>query len=589
MKNEKIKKRITIITIALVIIIGLGLIIIYPLIHFHQNEKKVLEAVERYFEINKNQLPTEGNLKTIEVTELLDKKYLTDLRTAYNTDTCQSRKSWVKVRKEKGKYQYYTYLKCGVFESKVDHEGPVITLEGKETINLERTEKFIDPGVKSIVDKNDGTIDKKEVSIKGEVNKDKVGTYTITYTAFDSLYNKTEVTRKVVVSQSLTKTVKNETDNDNIYKGLGVNNYITFSGQLFRIVGLDNDGNIKIVSDEDIASVDYNSIDKWLNDYYYNNLNEESKKYLVTNYNWCNDTISKDQTDTIKTCNKQENKKNVGLLAINEYNSTLKEGGSYLYTNTINWTANSLDSKKAWTTRDSFIGMNSRYLEYSKDYNFKVRPSVVLKKNIKVKSGDGTIDNPYNIGDFKKGKPGTDVSERTSGEYVRYGGTLYRIVGKDSEGYTKVISVNNLADVTVEYGSGNQYNPNKKDNIGYIIENSVSKYAKVGIFAKREIEVPIYEGGATYSGKKTTKKYNIKFSAPSMYDMYSARYDSFWYIESSKNADNKYLSSYNGTVYFDMTDIGEVDAHIIYTGYLKKSSVIVSGSGTMNDPYEINY
>lgn len=589
MEKNKVKKNVTVIIIALIVIIGLWLIIIYPLIKFNENEKTVINATKRYFEINSNKLPREGDIKTISVGDLLDQKYITDLRTAYNNDTCEARTSWVKVKKVNGDYKYYVYLKCGIFSSNVDHEGPEIVLNGDDKIEIEKGEKFVDPGVKSVKDNTDGNIDLKKVYTKGEVNTDKVGTYIITYGAIDSFENKTEVQRKVVVSQSLSNTVEINTDKDNIYKGAVQNNYIRFSGQLFRIVGLDSNGNVKIVSNEDIASVDYKSVNDWLNNYYYNNLAKSSRKYVVTNYEWCSDSVSKDKVDSVNKCNNKEIKQNVGLLSINEYNSSLKEGESYLYTNTINWTMNALNSKKAWTTKDNFIGKTSKYLEYSRNYNFKVRPSLVLKKGIKIKSGDGTVDNPYDIGDFKIAKPGSKVSKRYSGEYIKYGGNLYRIINSDSEGYTKVISIYNLADYTTTYGSGNQYNPNKADNIAYVIENTVSTYNKVGIFAKHQIEVPIYKGIATYSGEKTTKKYNVKFSAPSMYEMYSSYYDSFWYIESSKQSDIKYASSYNGTVYFDMDDITDINTHIMYTGYMKKTSVIISGSGTMSDPYEVDY
>ena len=160
-------------------------------------------------------------------------------------------------------------------------------------------------------------------------------------------------------------------------------------------------------------------------------------------------------------------------------------------------------------------------------------------------------------------------------------------VGNQSDKFFDLVALEkddfiNFGDRIREYGE--KLNDDVVD-----IENTVSTYNKVGIFAKHQIEVPIYKGIATYSGEKTTKKYNVKFSAPSMYEMYSSYYDSFWYIESSKQSDIKYASSYNGTVYFDMDDITDINTHIMYTGYMKKTSVIISGSGTMSDPYEVDY
>ncbi len=587
MEKNKIQKNISIIMTIVVIALGLWFIIIYPLIHFNANERKVLEAGKRYFQINSNRLPNEKNLTTVSLRTLLDQKYITDLRTAYNRDTCSGKDSWVKVKKIGGEYKYYVYLKCGVMNSSIDHKGPEIRLKGKETIEVEKNSKFVDPGIESVRDNTDGTMDIKDVHIKNNVDTSKIGSYTITYSAIDSFENKTEVTRKVVVSQSLEETVKKATDNDQIYKGKKVNNYIKFSGQLFRIVGVNADGTVKIVSDENISHVDYQSVDKWLNEYYYSHISDHSKEYLVNHYSFCKDTISKEQVDSKVNCDNEKNKQNVGLLSINEYNKSLKEGESYLYTDTINWTSDQLNSKKAWTVRSVFFGQDSKFLDYDQTYNFNVRPVLILKKGIKILAGDGSITNPYDIGDFKTAKGGTSTTKRYSGEYITYGGITYRIVEPNVDGYTKVISINDIFGESVGYGDGDQYNPNNKENIGYYIENNVSKNIKVGIFTKHDVNVPIYKEKATYTGKKTTKKYNIKFAAPSMYEMYSTYFDSVWYVEST-NGDMKYLSSYNGTVYSSMNEI-ELSAKARFTAYLKKSAVIVSGAGTLENPYKVSY
>lgn len=589
MEKNKTNKTVSIIIVVALIIVVLWFIIIYPLIRFNANENMVMEATKRYFEVNYTQLPKEGEIRTVSVRTLLDQKYITDLRTAYNRDTCSGKESWAKVRKINGKYQYYVYLKCGAISSNVDHQGPTITLKGKTTLEVEKGSTFKDPGIESVRDNTDGTMDTKDVTVKSNVDTSKIGTYTVTYQIEDSFSNMTTVTRKVIVSQSLAKTVEEVTEKKNVYQGNVTNNYIRFSGQLFRIVGANSDGTVKIVSDENISQVDYQSLDKWLNTYYYNHLADSSKEYLEQNYSWCSDTVKEGEVNTKNTCKSEKNKQNVGLLSINDYNNSLKEGESYLYTNTINWTYSKKDSKNAWTVKDGFFGQESKYLGYSITYPFNVRPALVLKKGVKIQSGDGTLTHPYEIGDFKEAKGGSKTTTRYSGEYVSYGSTLYRIVDANVDGYTKVIAVYNLANDTISYGTGDQYNPEKEGNIGYYIENNASKYIKTGIFVKHEISVPIYTKRATYTGKKTEKNYQVKFAAPSMFEMYSSYYDSFWYIESSKDTSVRYLSSYNGTVYYSMDSVTQQQAHMRFVGFLKKSSVIVSGSGTKEDPYKLSY
>lgn len=586
MKKNNVKGTITKIIIALIILIIVYVLFIYPLIKFNENEDTMLNATKRYYEINSTALPAEGEVKTVTLLTLLDQQYITDLRTAYNGDSCDAKSSFVKVRRKSGQYTYYVYLKCGNFSSNIDHDGPVITLNGKETENVERGEKFKDPGVKSVIDNTDGKIDVKDVDVRGSVNTKRAGTYTITYTAVDSLENKTTVKRKVVVTQNLAKTVEKATDKDNYYKGTPTNNYVSFNGQLFRAVGLDKDGNTKIVATEDISNVDYNSVYDWLNTYY-DSLDKDSKKYVVTNYNFCSDSVSSKKVDTIKNCDSYKNTGNAGLLSINEYNISTKEGESYLYTQTINWTANEKSSSKAWTTRNQFFDHDGKYYDYNKNYNFNVRPVLVIKKKTLVKSGSGTASNPFVIGNFKSVKPGSSVNKMRAGEYILYRNLLYR-VSSVTDKDVKVIS-NSSYQLTTNDVQDTVYNPNKKGTIGYLLENEISKQISTKIFKKHKVTVPTYSSYATFSGKHSSKTYNVIFSVPSLYDLYSTSFVPTWFIEYSKKYKSCYGSN-NGTVLIpDEKSTNDPPTRTKFCSYLRNDAVVVSGSGTRNDPYVLSY
>ena len=143
-------------------------------------------------------------------------------------------------------------------------------------------------------------MDIKDVEIdSSNVDTSKTGTYTVTYTATDSFKNKTVVERKIKVIQKLKETVKEDTNKDGIYKGIVTNNYITFSGLTFRIVGLDGD-NVQLVSDIDLANVNYSGIDEWLNNFY-NLLTEEAQK-LIIEKEYCTGTLKNEEVETNKSC-----------------------------------------------------------------------------------------------------------------------------------------------------------------------------------------------------------------------------------------------------------------------------------------------
>ena len=49
---------------------------------------------------------------------------------------------------------------------------------------------------------------------------------------------------------------------------------------LFRIYGVDENGNVKIVSNDAISYIDYDGIDNW-SDNFYDHLSNSAKKYVV--------------------------------------------------------------------------------------------------------------------------------------------------------------------------------------------------------------------------------------------------------------------------------------------------------------------
>ena len=234
--------------IAILVVIGLlvWFLGISPRLTFRQNEKTLEDAARRYFELNQDQLPTGQRVKTLSLNTLYKKSYLKDdFQAPYSNKLCSLEKSWVKVRRENGEYKYYVYLDCGVFQSAVDHTGPVIKINGSEETTINLGDSYKDPGVKSVVDDTDGKLDvSTAVSVKGEVDIEKTGTYEIQYTAFDSLSNKTVVTRQVHVVKVLSSIVKKDLGDKKNYVGNVENNYVRLSNMYFQIFGLDKNGNV---------------------------------------------------------------------------------------------------------------------------------------------------------------------------------------------------------------------------------------------------------------------------------------------------------------------------------------------------------
>ncbi len=575
------------------IIIGLFIwfLVLSPYITFKKNENTMLEAAKRYYELNSDKLPTGTRMSTVDLQTLARESYIKeDFYVPFSKKPCSITKSWVKVKHTNSGYKYYTYLQCGVLKSTTDHTGPVITLNGSNEITINKGDTYKEPGVKKVVDNTDGQIDVKEVEITGDVNTSKVGTYTITYSVMDSFKNETVKTRTIKVVQQLKNTVEKVTKIGQ-YVGKVTNNYIKFSGMDFRIVGI-VDGNVKIVAADDVANVNYSDLDEWLK-YYYEHINKNSKDYVVK-IKYCNDTLTDTST---KECSKYTNEKNVYILSVQDINKATDENGnSYLYPETIDWVANAKTNKEGWTTREYFSDSTLKYMEFSKDYNFGIRPVLTIKGDALITSGDGTSEKPYMIDDYDIGKSGDKVNTRLSGEYIEYSNMLWQIIETTDSSLTKVISYNtmtvdSLSDISYPLGeTKNMYNPTKKGNIGYIINQKASDAVDEKYFVKNKIEVPIYKTLATYKGTSSTKKYNVKFHAPNMYEMHTARNSntqrSYWLMNSSSEEFRRYIVSEIGVVFYQKEGT-PTDAGTRIVGYLDKDCQIVQGQGTKDNPYKI--
>ena len=154
--NKKVKSTIVFIVIIALIIAGGWFLVLKPLVTFNQYEKQFEEAARRYYDLNRNALPTGTRVATIDMQTLYNKAYLKeDLYVPFTNKPCSIKESWVKVKRVNGEYKYYTYLKCGVLESKIDNKGPEIELNGEETITLNIGEEYKEPGVKKVKDNID--------------------------------------------------------------------------------------------------------------------------------------------------------------------------------------------------------------------------------------------------------------------------------------------------------------------------------------------------------------------------------------------------------------------------------------------------
>ncbi len=607
MKKLNKKKIIRIAVIALVVIAIILLVwflYFYPRILFKNNEDVFYKAGERYYQINSSRFPSEeGRVISVTLDTLIKQDYLEELYVPYSDKLCDLKESTVKAVNTEDGYDLYAYLKCGKYESDVDHEGPKIELNGDKTMIIRVGSTYEEPGVKSVVDDVDGELDVSSVTIKGEVNTNQVGSYEITYQAADRLNNRTTVTRTVEVREYLNETVRQNTT-DGYYQGVNPNNYVMFNNMLFRIVRVNDDDTVTLVSSENLANVDYNNdrlkgsaLDSWLNDYFYNLLEKEFQD-LIVNDTWCDDVVDSANTTTVNTCSRESEEMKVGILSIQDYNKSRIDEGSYLDSSALVWYANFDSNGQPWALTN-IMSYPSGLLPMEDDDLFNVRPAITLKSDTSIVSGTGTYNDPYVLIVKKVARKSSNLNNRQIGEYVSYSGYLFRISDTLDDGTTEVISTSNLeyndTEVMMRYNNGDKdkvYNPNEEGNIGYQVKNEMTRYISTDLFTSHKVNVPIYDHKVTYKGEHETKSYNLLITIPSTFDIFSAKGDfssggGYWLIDSSKEENRKtVIRAIGSTSYVSTSDDMELGVKV--KAYFDDDVIITGGDGTYSNPYTIS-
>lgn len=571
---------------------------------FNKQEKLFLDTVKRYYDFNSNQLPKKNETRETNLQELYDGNHIEALYIPKTRKLCDTN-SWVRVyQNDDGTFEYTVYLKCGKYESNTDHTGPEITLNGDINTILAFGSSYIEPGVNKVVDKEEGIIDNSQVIIdSSNVDTSKVGTYKVTYTVRDKAYNKTVVTRNVIVARNLTEVVKSSTDDSNYYKGLNVNNYLLFSGMLFRIVNVNDDGSVKIVTNSSIANVNYgveganfdsSNIKDWLNNYFYSKL--YNTDYLVKDNTWCIDDTNS-VTNISNLCDVTATS-NVGLLSLIDFNNSKVGSQTYLGNTFEYWFLNRKDSRFGYIY--SFHN-NSLTESYDNTSLSGVRPVLVLKNDLYIISGDGTSSNPYTLGDYSSGKENDLLNTRLIGEYVSYFGMTFRISDIDKDKNIKLISLNFLQNNTTSdvFFSGYKnedgimkFNVNQSGNIGNTLNYQYIDYIDTSFIVDHEFYIPTYSVENNYSNIQT-ESFKAKIAIPMSYEMFSGVNANlrvavnYWLLDYIDGSNAFMVNNSNGRTFkINRNDMyNENGFKLVF--YVSKNTKIKSGKGTYNNPYVI--
>lgn len=380
-------------------------------------------------------------------------------------------------------------------------------------------------------------------------------------------------------------------EDENIYKYKGeVNdNYLLYSGMMFRIVGIDNRNNIVAVSEDDVT-VMFSGLFKGYNDSYINTwLNntetENSGVYQNILYNSeellestliCTDKI--DDTSNI-TCKESDDSNYIGLLSLYDY----KEAGgksSYLNNNQSYYLSTVNGENKAYFITESG---DISALGTSDKVN-GVRPVITINYNTELISGNGKESSPYIIEkhDIKT------LRDVYVNNYIKYNDQIFKTVGiyEDSVrvASTKLLQ-DETGDVVSKFNDGdNEYT--SKTTIGKLLnktyleslENSeyiVDSKWNTGVMTLAELNY-----GRTFETNVTAKVGML-----SLGELYVQDFKGIWTLTKGIESDQvmEVITS-DANIY---SDVVTSEYNIRAAFNLDNKLKITGGSGTLESPFEL--
>ena len=395
-------------------------------------------------------------------------------------------------------------------------------------------------------------------------------------------------------------------------KGANESNYIWYNGFMWRIMGINSDGTVRLITDENVASLQYGEgynyvakrymenngyVNDWLNDYFYNHLNDTKNIIKEGKYFCSENSISKLEGRTTCTNGNEINAK-VGIISFDEY-LLADSTSSYLniaqdfHTMTMNDHGNACSE-------------GSDHGVYSA---LGVRPIINVESESIITKGDGTVSKYFVLVEDKSidnnNKTLKDIT--TSGEYVNLEGNTYRVVSKDDDGIKLVLdgsagesTYGNNNTFSTSSGIGktlntttlNKLNLSNSDKIvettwyqGFVFANPTTSYKYTDILNSTEnptvAKVGLLRMGemlSGYSATMLTKNYTTEYSVKDL--------KNYWII--NKVREDAYLIRYDGvTSGTDPSAKYNADTSIRPVIKVKNEITVMGGNGTWNNPYEI--
>ena len=350
----------------------------------------------------------------------------------------------------------------------------------------------------------------------------------------------------LTTGENLIKNNLIEDDNKYYFYKNTDNNYIYYSGLLYRILYIKED-TIYVITDECITNLKYgenekyseSEVKKWLEEIYINNLD---KTYLK---------------DTEITLLDKET-----FAKIGEKESFVVDKDFWV-----------LDNDNALViSENGSLTKTSNYSDF-----LGIKPVIKLNGVTKYIKGDGTLSNPYILDK----KTISTTNELYVGNYIKYKDIELRVIEKNDDGI-KVVTNKPIEEKYIFSNTSNVYKTNYKNDIGYYLNNEyIKKLDKTDL-----VDTKWYIGNYKLKYKDTlNESINSYVGLLKIGDYFITEKTNSYLLTPDINDSNSIYTINDKNALYIQNINQKLNIYPSFT--LKNNLNIISGNGLKDNPYII--
>ncbi|MBQ6655609.1 MAG: hypothetical protein IJM79_08840 [Erysipelotrichaceae bacterium] len=297
-----------------------------------------------------------------------------------------------------------------------------------------------------------------------------------------------------------------------IFRGSCRNNYVIYNGLPWRIMQINSDGSVRLISAEALNQLPFNEEQASFADSgLYGYLNGHFRQQLPES-GIVNTVFNGAVIDDLTAMSEEQKSAAVSLCDVASYLNSMLSGATYLSDCPGSFWLSGVSSEGVYRAEDGKLTVSPSERIY------QVRPVITLAADTPAPAGSGTREDPYRF----------EEENITIGSVIQLGDDRWTVYQIDPDGYRLVR--NKALEEPMAFGlKGDSFDPAKEDTLAYHLNNDyLNSLSYKDLLAERDFAAGNYDG----SLPETTVRCRVALA--SLKDIKLSEVEDYWLADTSE-------------------------------------------------------